>query len=49
MLSHPAGYFGASGVNFDAVWATMWYHRHLADAEDYGDRAMPYGEASCFE
>lgn len=37
------GYFGASGVNYWAVYATMWYHRHMAVAEDFGDRAMPYG------
>ncbi|WIA21235.1 hypothetical protein OEZ85_000476 [Tetradesmus obliquus] len=38
-----SGYFGASGVNYGAVWATMWYHRHAAAAEDFGDLAMPYG------
>jgi hypothetical protein len=24
----------------------MWYHRHLAAAEDFGDYAMPYGEGA---
>ncbi|WIA21233.1 hypothetical protein OEZ85_000475 [Tetradesmus obliquus] len=38
-----SGYFGASGVNHASVWATMWYHRHAAAAEDFGDLAMPYG------
>lgn len=39
----PAGYFGASGVNEYAVWATMLYHRYQHRAEDFGERAMPYG------
>lgn len=39
----PAGYFGASGVNEYSVWATMLYHRYQRRAEDFGDRAMPYG------
>ncbi|KAF6258550.1 hypothetical protein COO60DRAFT_1701302 [Scenedesmus sp. NREL 46B-D3] len=38
-----SGYFGASGVNEISVHATMWYHRHLAAAEDFGELAMPYG------
>lgn len=38
-----SGYFGASGVNYVSVWATMWYHRHQVDTEDFGEHAMPYG------
>jgi hypothetical protein len=43
LLLAAAGYFGSFGREY-SVWATMWYHRHLTAAEDFGDRAMPYGE-----
>jgi hypothetical protein len=45
LLVFGAGYFGGFGQEW-AVWATMWYHRHLAAAEDFGDYAMPYGEGA---
>jgi hypothetical protein len=45
LLVFGAGYFGGFGQEW-AVWATMWYHRHLAAAEDFGDYAMPYGECA---
>lgn len=38
-----SGFMGASGVDMYAIEATMWYHRHQADTEDFGDHAMPYG------